>query len=643
MRRATIVPALVAATLTQFPASAAPDKPQPPAKVVFLDWPDGPLAASAEEAFVGVKSAFVGADVELSREGPKKPRAYEAWFAELEKRDVALAFAFLADGESAALEKAAEKAKVPLVVLSPEETRADLDVDRAVFWAGGLHPTDEALYAMDFLLTPLAVREPAVFHDGSARAVAAASKCARVCHANQRPRAPAPLPADFGVADVKGLLGRHANAAAAADKTSAGEGADGIVYFGGPAGAERLLAACADANIEAPVLLGQGLASRAVPSFAAGRAASAWALEPAYFEDYVDGKGSPAPADAAALAAAAKETGGRLHAATIRGRRAGRWVAEALRRAPESPEKKAERKLPWALRALSREAARGKPVFEPWGHASLARLEAWRCAKWREDPPCTRVNPLYLPVAGIPHVGFHSAGRFKWEPGSFYVWMHWGKPAERTIERDLAAIGLLAGTDDGTFRDRMLDDLMGRAISRMNRLFLRNADASAVPGVSFNVTFGTEERPAGLKASHRFEMVLRGDDPDKGGVAHGMTCEVFTTFLQRTIYAKDALKPPITISDRAYVDGAYKWVLKEIDSNLRGDLIRSLQDGYTQAMGLTGAHECGHMFGLGHDVTTPRSIMNVAEAVGLEFEWAEWSPEHAVLLEKRLGRAPVPK
>jgi ABC-type branched-subunit amino acid transport system substrate-binding protein len=642
MRRATAVAAICAASLTQLPASAAPDKPAPPTKIVFFAPTDGPLAATAEEAFAGVKSALAGgADVELSRDAPKKPRAYDAWFAELEKRGVALALAFVADGETAAVEKAAVAAKVPLIVLSPEETKPDLDPSRNVFWAGGLRPADEALAAMDFLLTPLFVHAPAVFHDGSARGKEIAEKCARLHHFSQTPHAPTQVADDFGVADVKGVLGRHASAAAAADATAAGEGADGIVYFGGPAGAERLLAACAAAKIEAPVLLGEGLVSRAVPTFVDGHVPAAWALEAAYYEDYKDGKGSPASDIASVCETAAKDTGGKLFAATVRGVRAGRWIVEALRKAPESPEKKPERKLPWALRAIAREGARGKPVFEPWGHASLARLEPWRSPKWRDDPPCTRVRPTYLPVGGIPHVGDFSAASYKWEPGSFYVWMHWGKPEERTIERDMAAIGLDPG--EGELRARMIDDLMGRAISRMNRLYLRNIDGAAIPGVSYNVTFGTEEKPAGLKNSHRFEMVLRGDDPDKGGVAHGTTCEVFTTYLERTIYARRAFKPPIAAADAEYVDGKYRWELKALDKNLRGDSLRALQDGYTQAMGLTGAHECGHMFGLGHDTATPRSIMNVVEAVDLEFEWAEWSPDHAKILEARLGRTPVPK
>jgi hypothetical protein len=247
-----------------------------------------------------------------------------------------------------------------------------------------------------------------------------------------------------------------------------------------------------------------------------------------------------------------------------------------------------------------------------------------------------------MPMSGIPQLGFFAPDRVKWEPGSYYVWLHWGKPEERTIERDLEVLGLDPGAYEAGFRAQITDDLMGRTISRLNRLFLRNPDGTSIPGVSFNVSFGTEEHPAGLKNGHRFEMVLRGDDPEAGGRAHGTTCEVFTTFIQRTMYASRALKPAISTADHAYVNGTYKWGAA-LETNLRGESIRALADGYTQAFGLTGAHESGHMFGLGHDTSTPRSIMNVAEAVGLDFEWAEWAPEHLPILEKRLGRTPVPK
>jgi hypothetical protein len=460
---------------------------------------------------------------------------------------------------------------------------------------------------------------------------------------SERPREPALLAADFGVADVKGVLGRHASAQAAGE-TAAGDGADGIVYFGGPEGAERLMTACADAKIEAPVLLGQGLATRAVPTFVAGRAPTAWALEAQYVEDWIDGKGSPAPADAPLLADAAKSTDGKLFAATVRGWRAGRWVQEALRRA--AADKKPERRFLSSMRGLMRKVRVDPPmekqVFEPWGHATLARFEAWHAGKWRDEPPFTRTRPGYMPIAAIPQIGSFDSSRFKYEPGSFYVWMHWGKSEERTIEKDLASVGLDPGPGDPELRAKVVDDLLGRTMSRLNRLFLRNADGTAIPGVSFNITFGAEKEPKGLKGGHRFEMVLRGDSEIAGGVAHGTSCEVFTTYIRRTIYAQHALKPPVSRDDVEFLNGTYKWGTV-LERNLRGDAIRALHDGFTQGFALTGAHECGHMFGLDHDVTTPRSIMNVNEAVGLDFEWAEWAPEHLKLLEARLGRVPAPK
>jgi hypothetical protein len=135
-------------------------------------------------------------------------------------------------------------------------------------------------------------------------------------------------------------------------------------------------------------------------------------------------------------------------------------------------------------------------------------------------------------------------------------------------------------------------------------------------------------------------MVLRGDSQIAGGVAHGTSCEVFTTYIQRTIYVKHALKPPLAREDLEYVNGTYKWAAS-LERNLRGDAIRALHDGFTQGFALTGSHECGHMFGLDHDEASPRTIMNVAEAVGLDFEWAEWAPANRKVLEARLGRVPV--
>jgi hypothetical protein len=79
------------------------------------------------------------------------------------------------------------------------------------------------------------------------------------------------------------------------------------------------------------------------------------------------------------------------------------------------------------------------------------------------------------------------------------------------------------------------------------------------------------------------------------------------------------------------------------DRNVRHDAIRSLLNGFAGAMSLTTAHECGHLGGLGHDTVTPRSIMNVADAKGLDPESGEWIPDHIAQLERTIGREPEPK
>ena len=56
----------------------------------------------------------------------------------------------------------------------------------------------------------------------------------------------------------------------------------------------------------------------------------------------------------------------------------------------------------------------------------------------------------------------------------------WGEGEERTIERDIAALGLDPGEYEIGFRQQILDDMLGRTISRLNRLYLRNADGSAM-------------------------------------------------------------------------------------------------------------------------------------------------------------------
>lgn len=613
---------LLLVALAAAPTSAKDDGP--PAYVVSLLAPEAaPGPAIAAEFAAGVEAAFTSATVAdprvtLRRDAFPAAGKEAATLAAWKKAEAAAVLAWAPDGELGTVERLAEKARVPFIVLSPEPTRPVRDAAANVFWAGGVRTPDEALQAMDFLLLPMGSKRPALLHDGSARGADAAARCLRLHHVSQDPVAPALLAETFDAAAAKAL---------------AASGADGVAYFGGPAGAERLLAAATAADVKLPVLLGQGLANAAVPTFVSGGAKTAWALEAEWFEDF----GEVAKDDRAILRDAAKAAGAPLSAAMVRGYRAGRWTVDALREAGAAEPKK----LVPALRALHRPGARGKRVFDEVGHATLARLGPWRSAPERDEPAFRRVRPTLVPMQAIPQIGTFHPSRFEWVEGTTHVHCTWAAGAARTIEKDLQVLGLNTGGYEGELEQRILDDLMGRFLSRMNRLFLRNPDGSAVPGLSYRISFTTTPPGKDVKG-RKLQVVLAGDDPAAGGRASGNLAMIFTTFLQRTMYAERKLVPPISASDRPYLSGAYKWGTA-LEQNLRCDTVRALVDGYSQAMALTGAHELGHLHGPDHETESPRSIMNVVDAVGLDFDWAEWIPRHAEMLEKQLGREPAPR
>lgn len=615
--RALLPAAVAAAALLPAPASAAP-KGDKPVRLVWLAPEAGPEAVVAREVRLGVQTA-VDAHFEFGPKAllddaalPVKDDKLAATFAALRKDAPAFVLAYLPDGRVGAVEAAAEKAKLPLLVLSPEMTRPDRDPKRAVFWAGGLRPTPEALQAMDLLYLPLGCRFPYVYHDGSERAVQVASKCLKLHHAAQTPTVVGVLPGIFGKAEAEAL---------------AKSGADGVVYFGGPAGAERLLSGANAAGLEMPILLGQGLGTSAVPTFLEG-VVNAWALEARYMED----EGGPAQDGRYHLEDAAKAANVRLLAPTVRGFRAGFWLLTAL---SKSDSAKAKDLLP-ALRELNRPSTRGKEVFEFWGHASLARLEVWRSTRDRDDPPCHRVRNTLLPMQGMPAVGFFRSDLFEWEPGTQHVYCHYGEGEGRTIEQDLAVLGLGTKGYEADLEKRIVDDLLGRVMSKANQLFLREPDGSPIPGVSYKVTFSAKPPSDEVKTSRRSIVWIAHDDPDAGGRAFGNLAKVFSTFIRRTMYEDKKLVPALSASDRPFIVGAYKWG-SALETNLREGYIRSLVDGYSQGMALTTAHELGHTYGPNHDTVTPRSIMNVVEAEDLDWEWAHWIPDHHEMLETRLG------
>jgi hypothetical protein len=628
MRTGLVAASLVAASACLVTAPVDAKDPDP-VRIRFVAPAEGCDAVIAEEAGFGLR---VG--IEKGRPGETElpfpvaldeaplPAPGKAVGAALKKwkKDTALLVAWLPDGRVAEWEQEAAKAKVPLLVVSREPTTPSIDPKRAVFWAGGAPEQDEALQAMDYALQPLGMRRPQIV-TGDAFGARVASHCEFFHHRSQS------LVPPVGIDDF--------TAASYAGKTSE-DARDGIVYLGGADGAERLLAALAAAGSELPVLLSTGTASAAVPTFHEGKGTNAWAMEPSWFED----RSRLGKEDRYALQDAAKAVNRRVLPAMVRGQRVGMWVRAALAAAGGGDAKT----LVSALRALDRPGAAGKPVFEPYGHVALARFVLWRseAIEVEEKPVCHERPETRVPVQGVPHVGFFSARKYRWEPGTFHVWIRFVGGEERTIEKDLDAIGLHTDGYEEDLEDRILDDLWGRVLSKVNRLFLRNPDGTAIPGVSYNISFSAYRPGDDVKGGRKWDVLIGGDDPVAGGRASGNLARVFSTFIQRTMYVQHKLDPALSNADRPHMAGGYVWDTSA-DENIRNGMVRSLVDGFSQALALTTAHELGHLAGCGHDTTIPRSIMNVQEGAGLEFDWAEWAPEHEKILNKRLRRAPVPK
>ena len=211
----------------------------------------------------------------------------------------------------------------------------------------------------------------------------------------------------------------------------------------------------------------------------------------------------------------------------------------------------------------------------------------------------------------------------------------------RTIHEDMLKVGLNTKGYEQDLEERIFDDLLGRTISRLHRAFRRNPDGTSVPGVSYEVSFSTKKWGDDVPG-RKLEVIIGGDHPAAGGQAFGNTALIYSTFIQRTMYAKHKLDPPISAVDRPHMVGGYKWD-SSLEQNLRNGAVRSLVDGFSQALALTTAHEIGHLCGNGHDQETKRSFMNVVDGDGLEFDWAEWIPKHAKNVEKTFKIAPLPR
>jgi ABC-type branched-subunit amino acid transport system substrate-binding protein len=631
VRTAALSLLVLAAAPDATPGAATPLAATSPSvtwKAAFIGPLSGPLAASGRESLAGVKLAF---DLNPGAFGAKPPELLElddgddpkkadAAITKAQQARVDVVFAaatgVTVDGLVA---KARKSGPLLLLVGSASHSPSPLADDPVlslVPW-----PADHATALIDFLEIPCQSKTPAFVVEDTPRgrefeAAVVKSLPVRMQVAGTifvKPHAP---------------LSKEALAAAQAAR------ADRLVVFGEPDLVDGAADALAALPWNVPLFVDEGLWSAAAAALGDGRAANGFGLValPRFCPK--------APADLEA-AWKSKHDGSAVPLRTLKAYAMAKAFADAV--APWKNHVKRE-ELVEALRALPYgDEESGRPLFDMTGRSART---LWLPRKLGAKGPEPDEASYYLDPDFGPLLRARPPSLYKAEPGSRVVWLTFGdakSKAVRTIEDDLLKLGLITKGYEVQMDEWILEELLARALAKLNRLFLKNEDGTFIPGVSFNISF-TTEKPKDLKPGEYFTAVIAGNDPETGGRAwpgEGR-CEIYSSFMQRTIFQKDALTPPLKSEDRRYFTGAYVWGTDSTE-NLRSKTIRSLLDGYAGSFALTGAHEVGHLCGLGHDTSDPRSLMNVVEGGGLRETSVCWIPAHVKTLEKFLGRYEPPK
>ena len=623
-------------------SSAAPSAPVAPPplewRIAFVAPASGPLTTCAAESLEGLKAAL---EVFAKETGQPKPTVIElddgddakkadAAFesAKKQKADVVIA---AATGVTAELYVAkARKEKLPLLLIgSCGPTSFTIAPDEPVFWLGPW-PVERAITIGTFLELPCRSKKPGVVAEETPRGKELAAALERNLGWRME-RAGTLFVPPHVASDAAPLLEGL--------KKLQADGADRLVVIGEPDLADATIAALSTLKWKVPLFLDDAALSGATKSL--------WGSGvDARLEGTFVLTGSPrfltdVPSELATI-------WGRAHAGvkpdldhlpfrTLRAFATTRLFFTAVAPFTKKP------KLAEIVGALGEQAygteENGRPLLDETHRSARQRWLPWKLGAEGpiRDEPTFWFDPEMGPLLRVRKPKLYD----KVEPNTKVVWFSFGdatSKAVRSIEEDLFALGLITKGYDGEFDGWVLDELMSRALGKLNKLFLKNEDGTFIPGVSFAISF-TTQKPTDLKESDYWRAVIAGDDPEAGGRAwpgEGR-CEIYSTFMRRTIYLDKAIHPPVRGEDRQYLDGKYVWGTKSAD-NLRVKLIRALIDGYAGSFALTGAHELGHVAGLGHDEQSPRSIMNVAEGAGLAETSACWIPDHVAILEKSLGR-----
>ncbi len=275
----------------------------------------------------------------------------------------------------------------------------------------------------------------------------------------------------------------------------------------------------------------------------------------------------------------------------------------------------------------------GRVGFAHHGSLEHPPLMLWRVHRGRVEPWPEEFRlvkgcgpPLGFGVPPIPPV--RERGKIGY--------LTYGEGEKRTIEKDLFELGLSTNGKHKDIDAFVRKEVLARAIRIAHQLFRREPDGTPIPGWSWGISLTATQPPKDTPQSKIWLAIIAGDHENAGGQAFGTWVSVYSTFLKRTMYISRALKPPLSKSDLELINGTYRWG-EHRGKNARADKIRCLIDGFASAVGLTLAHEYGHLCGCGHDTEHPTSIMNVVAGAGASWEEAVWIPRHQRLVAKTLG------
>jgi len=608
-------------------------KSAPEWKVAFAGPIHGPLALSAQESLAGVKAALdvVAKEAGIPRpalveldDGDEPKKAEAAFDAAHKKHKVDLVVAAATGVTVDAYVAKARKAGLPLLLVgSCGPSAPSIAADEPVLWLGSW-PVEHAVAITTFLSIPCQSRRPALLAEETLRGRELAAAVARNLG---------------GPMELAGthFVAPHAAIAPEGIAKLQAAGADRLVLIGEPDLVEAAAAAIAAAGWKVPLFVDDGMLSAAASSLV-GQGAGERLKGTFLLQGFPRFESAPPPQLAGALARD-PETSKEVPSRTLRAFTTTRLFFQAVAAQRRKP-KLAELGALLLDRSYGAEE-NGRPLLDETRRSARQMWLPWKLgpAGPVADEPTYHLDPDMGPAMRL-----RSPRLYRAEPGTKVVWFSYGdaySKAVRSIEKDLTELGLNTRGYDGEMDRWILDELMARTLGKINKLFLRNEDGTSIPGVSFAISFTTEP-PTGVKEHDYWRAVIAGDDPEAGGRAwpgEGR-CEIYSTFMVRTMFKPRALDPPLRGEDRKYLDGKYAWG-SNTQENLRLKLIRALIDGYAGAFALTGAHELGHLAGLGHDESNPRSIMNVVEGAGLFETSACWIPEHVAALERALGRVGV--